>query len=442
MYYGKKDRLSVWVCPSFRSLRHPLKSLPFEQSAAEERGSERCSGEVDSVGSGPPLQERGEMLRASLLAEDLTVTSLQQVLPAIEKPSIRQGVVYVDQVRAVRWLEECRYERNRKLDQSFVDGLIDALKNAQWQVREIQFAVLPDGREQLIDGQHGLNAIKQCGIPAWCRVSWQDFPDQHAVDEAYARIDAGRPRGMRDALTALGVGTGQLEHLSDVGRLAAAVTLIQTRFLGFGGIPMQERGAMRLRNRDEKAKLCNEWMSEMREFVFLTDQPLRRLSGLFRLSGVTAVGLVTLRYDKDRAKEFWNAVAQTVLVAHNSPILRLRELTKSDKSSRGGPYVSRYTANAWNAWRKGNEVTARGFGNLNARGNIDIDGTPYTDMRNPDLKDLPSPEQWEKDPKRNALLARWNEKKRSGADETSIPAETVGSDPVGAGAGVREDHAA
>lgn len=342
---------------------------------------------------------------------------LEAVRPETEIPSIRQEVSYVTPARAARWLVECPYEGQRRVDPSFVLGLVDALKSNQWQVREIQFAHTRLGPDQLIDGRHGLTAISQSGIGAWCKISWQEFDSQDEIDHAYSRIDAGRPRGMGDALLALGVGKGRFERKGDVARLSAAVSLMQTRFLGFGAIPSMKRAEMRLRNRDVKAALCADWMPEMEEFVTITDKPLKRLSPLFRLSGLTAVALITLRYQKKKATDFWNEVAQTVTLSHDSPILALRDILKGDRTSRGGPYVARVTANAWDAWY--NNTARAKLGVKDTRSIISITGTPYAGTRIPDIGELPTPGEWENN-RRRYFRTKAGDKAPDGGEEKAV----------------------
>ena len=229
---------------------------------------------------------------------------------------------------------------NRPLVERRVATLVHAIQNGQWKLTHQGIAVTASG--QLLDGQHRLAAIARAGQAVPMLVAVLD-------EDVFDVIDTGRARGPRDALALAGVTHAQ--------RLPAAMRLVRHYRGPSAGTMMTGGSAPAMTNRDFLT------MAEQQgEFSQLAPTAERAAVSVGRRGLVTGVlaAMVVIQQDApavpDSRAEFWNRLADPVMLTENSPILALRRwLTVTvPTETRGRGQLTMYgTIRAWNAYVEG-----------------------------------------------------------------------------------------
>lgn len=229
-------------------------------------------------------------------------------------------------------------------------------------------------KKYLIDGQHRLWAIAESQVKLTLPVTIVPCANEEEVFRHYYTLDTGLNRTMLDMYPAVKDKMG-ITKQSDIISIASAVLLINDDFM-----PGQTQTRYEARSRDYRLKLLKEWGDEARMLVELyRDTPLVIRKPLMR-APVVAVALVTLRYEMERAKEFWGSMAQDDGISATDPrkvLLRsLLALQGSQGQRAQAGVVARMTAACWNYWMA-NQALIKMPGVKNPKLPIVMQGTPY-----------------------------------------------------------------
>ena len=205
--------------------------------------------------------------------------------------------------------EHNHYCGQRPLRQSHVDYLAGKMKEGLFLQTDIAYARLPDGRSALVDGQHGLNACRQSGIPINVSVCGYEVRDEAEVWSLYAECDAGLRRTQTDVVRAsrniMPPDLREIPHNS-VSLYGAAILMAP-----FSG------GATVFSSREIKSKrrvmaVC----SSTAEALFLHEY---QGVEIFNRIPVRMAMLATRRVDADRASLFWDGVARPERMSADDP---------------------------------------------------------------------------------------------------------------------------
>jgi len=280
---------------------------------------------------------------------------------------VSYGLLKITPATAGRWVEQFRYPPQRALRSSQVRKLIRAIQLGEFESTTVMFARLGD-RLYLVDGQHRLHAIRDSGQTVVLNVLCKLVDSEEDLAHLYASLDCPVTRTFMDGYAAFGLqaelGFTQRAH---VGMLSAAVVYIINGFRAGVGDDAGVRGV--------RLHLMREWAPEARDaFALLAGDPDARRNGS---AGILSVMLVTLRYQPDRATDFWRRVIHGVELTQSMPEFALRRWLHDHPA--GGPnrppLYSRAVAAAWNAHYEGRMLTKVYPGDTS--GPIVIKGTPY-----------------------------------------------------------------
>ncbi len=305
-------------------------------------------------------------------------------MTAVQQPAVlRTPVELVSSARAIsvtpdmafRWIsEDHRFDRQRPLRPRHVAELIQAMRGGTFATGTIMFAYCEAlNRTFLVDGQHRLTAIVESGISQRLYIAAETVPDYRALADLYSRLDRGAGRGMMDVIRAQSLGSefGLTDYV--VHRLSPALPLIMVDF------QMSRLTSGVTRMGDERVRMAREWSSEIGWYwdCLHPERPDTVVTKRMQASPVAAVGLITLRYQHDRAMEFWTAVAANDS-RKDTPERTLADFLRTFSGKDGGTvnYRARAVATAWNAFYEGREL--RMIKVIDPRAPIRIAGTPYT----------------------------------------------------------------
>jgi hypothetical protein len=301
---------------------------------------------------------------------------------------ISHTVQAIDAKQAALWLE-LKYKHQRAINPYTLQLLVNAMADGTFSpVNSIMFSVL-NGRSSLINGQHTLTAIVRSGKPQTMPVVFYEVEDGEEEAMLYFRIDRQRRRNFADSIRSTAICDELRITPTQAKETAGALRFAKGNF----GV---KRSYGMLVSDDEMLQWIKEWAWEIKA-IHACITPCGSYERRLVLSvPVYSVALITMRYQPDKAREFWRQVAQGDGLERGDPRKTLREWLMSLKgqTQRFGE-IPKYTMTrcciaAWNNWFIGKEMKM-----MSTRvklGPVKIAGTSYSGNQADDFLPLyPSP---------------------------------------------------
>jgi hypothetical protein len=270
------------------------------------------------------------------------------------------------------------YERQRRTRPQHVASLARELLRGTFKPGTIEINTLPEGDQYLIDGYHRLQAIIEAGVSSPMVIVNCAVGSMDEVDANYAVTDTGLIRTSVDRATAYNLPSRFALSPRWVTSLGYAVAAITGGF-EFDSNDLHTRDAVR--SDAVRIPLMETWLPEMHRFVeILAQNKGMWMGGKTRNASLVAIALVTLRYQPERAEQFWAAVAKNDGLGRTQPERILIDYLQSSSVKREGTRAyARAIAYCWNASYDGRPLTYALRHKKNVVNNpILIKGTPYT----------------------------------------------------------------
>lgn len=295
------------------------------------------------------------------------------------KKIIKDGIVKLTAVQMNLVVRFCIHPLQRKIRdpekvaaKQHISVLADMMRRDEWLPRrQIDFASL-NGDLWVVNGTHRACAQVESGKTIEWTVAIHPVQDDTELRRLFYKFDTNlRPRSERQILGAVGFSEkGELPHEVRKGLYQAALTISHDFDL-----QMRKQDVIHSRNVDRRLQLASAWIKEAALYAECIDGAEGSLKKKLRLSGVMAVALVTLRYQKIVATEFWTTVALNDGLRKNDP----RHALVTDlltRNYRGG--VAKQTvvvpALAWSAFFAGETRTQL---RVTDTSRVLISGTPW-----------------------------------------------------------------
>ncbi len=302
---------------------------------------------------------------------------------------ITHTVQEIDPKQAAVWLEK-KYKHQRPIRQQTIDNLARAMRDGTFSpVSIIMFSVL-NNQLHLINGQQTLSAIIRSGVPQTLPTVFYDVPDEDAEARLYFHIDRQRRRNFADS-----VRSTDLCQTSGLTPTAIRHTAGAIRFIkGNWGTKKQYSEVI---TDDELIEWIPLWAWEANA-IYNAISPCGKIDRDLVLRVSTfSVALVTMRYQPQKAREFWRQVAQGDGLTKDDPRKALRELiistrgqTKKQIQEVSLAAIARGSIAAWNAWYAGNPI--KSLRSKIKSGPVKILGTSYNGAQGDDFLPIyPSP---------------------------------------------------
>lgn len=253
-------------------------------------------------------------------------------------------------------LSDCRYQNQRPLNEDRALLLAGAMEHGTFRINtQLGFARL-GGRLLLVDGQHRLNAVDLSGRPVPFRIEIYDCASEGEVDALYCRFD--QPGGQRSQ-TQISRSLGLHDDDENGLRPATAALLLRATpmlILELRRIPPALR-PRQTRDLDFKKEVALQWKPQAIDYQACLDCGLSVRTGRFRSGGVFAVALVTLRYQREKAKLFWSRAIRNDALRTDDPAHALHSYFLSNKKKAAEFDLAEAASHAWNAFFKGRSLT-------------------------------------------------------------------------------------
>jgi hypothetical protein len=271
-------------------------------------------------------------------------------------------VVTPDMARALR--ETAHFDRQRKISKPNVMRLASEMVAGRFtDGTQIYICVLPDGTQKIVNGNHTLQAVVECGVPQLLTITRKAVANEDEAGRVYAVFDIQKTRSWGDSLRAVGK-DGDIPNAKFI---LAALGTIDARF----GTRIANSSASRLARIDK--------MDTYRDAAFMFAEAIhnapKNSSRLVKRSGVLAVALETMVHQPSLAFEFWRAVAQDNGLTADMPERALLNWLRNSRSS-GGALQRDHCAAAALAWNAVFRGESRSFIRPSAMASFFLLGTP------------------------------------------------------------------
>lgn len=279
-------------------------------------------------------------------------------------------VLTVTPTMARRWLDQSPFTGQRSVSEDHVTFLANEITQNRFRIDQLVLCHV-NGTAYLTNGQHRLRACLKTGRSIKANVLHLACESMDEVKEDYIIRDRNRGRTQRDCFAAVGMPDHLDLNSRQVETFAGCLRLL------LDGFAPQKGGDYRLRSPAVKIAFMEDWAEEAsawKEIATTAEVPLK---GTFWRSAVMAVGLATLRYQQERATDFWTACAANDGLVKGAPTRALVQFLLQT-SAQGKILVhtyARYAAAAWNAQYDGRQLMFVKV--VSEAAPILIKGTPY-----------------------------------------------------------------
>jgi hypothetical protein len=305
-------------------------------------------------------------------------------LALTEQHHVRLALVRLDRESAAYWLSDYHYPRQRPEYPSVVRLYADMMRRNEWDASTILLAtydgtpattgdtagdgvLLPQGTF-LINGRNRLSAVVDSGIAQTFLVEHHLCSRPIDVHRLYMHQDRGKPRSAADVYRAMG--------------LAEALDLSNHYLRLIGEAEHYLRSGFEVRrqvliNAEKRAEFIIDWVREGRDWIQCFQSSRSRFVPYFTASPVTAVALVCLRFQPQKAMEFFSAMCHDDALNQGTPEKSLHDwLLETRVREMAEHHYARYVAAGWNAYYEGRALSRIVVRDLSLP--IRIAGTPFT----------------------------------------------------------------
>lgn len=282
--------------------------------------------------------------------------SIRDVIVGMLKKAPDNRTITLSPNLAARLNDEARFPDQRKITPDRLYEAKQSILSGYWNPNHVIHVVrLSDGAFWVVNGQTRLTAIAECGKSIPVSIIVQPVEDEHEARAVYAQFDRGAStRTTQQLLSASAVAVEFNIPPQYANYLFSAVGIINNGLKVPSGSSTDER-AVESRNITNKLGWIGEWAKEAHLYMddvnacFPRGNPKKRRA-MYR-SGTLAVALMTYRYQRDRAHQFWQRVCDQENLRKYDP----RNTLSRDIESRDGRYGVGFqsiqqAALAWNAF--------------------------------------------------------------------------------------------
>ena len=284
--------------------------------------------------------------------------SVRDVIIGMINKSDDKRTVMMSPGIAKRILSDANFPQQRKITDDRLYDATRSIKDGTWNPHHVvHFVLLSDGAFWLVNGQTRMTAIVQCDIAQKIGIIIQRVKDEHEARMVYTQFD--KSAGVRtpgQILSAAGVSEehGLPRQLATY--LYSAVGIINNGMKVPSGSTSDGR-SVASRNTANKLQWIGEWTREAKLYHQEISECLPHIKRVMMRGGTLAVALVTYRYQLEKAREFWRAVAEGANLKKNDPRLTLSHDLSHRNNAVGIHNISvQQSALAWNAFYQGRDL--------------------------------------------------------------------------------------
>lgn len=276
------------------------------------------------------------------LALPATISTLPSARPSDGAGDIESHIQTVTPQYARYLRDSAHFERQRNISETNVERLAREMAAGRFTPgTQVYLAVLPDGTERVLNGNHTLEAVAESGVPQVLTITRKKVRDLDEAGAIYAVFDIQKIRSWRDSLRAVGAG----DDIPLASQVLSAIGVIEQKF-GFLSI----RDASRL-VRISKLEDYKAAASVIADAIYGGQSDAVKF---VKRAAIFAVALETARSQPSAASEFWGRVAHDNGLKKGNPEKALLSWLRNSSSTGSNEATRREhakaAASAWNAF--------------------------------------------------------------------------------------------
>lgn len=285
---------------------------------------------------------------------------------------VQEGFNALTAVQANQVLLHGTYDGQRRISPAHVEVLADIMKRGGWEPKDkIDFALL-DGDLILVNGYHRMSAQVASGKSILWTIVVHQCKTLNEVRALYYKFDTNtKIRGGAQILNGI-----NFAEQTGLARQTAKALYDAMPFIAAGfSTAKRDQDVLTSRVMDRRLAMAAEYVKAAQLYEDCLGRLQPKVGAKFRSGGVTAVALVTLRYQPVRAEEFWSGAASNDGLRKGDPRLALyNDLITRNLNVGVSVQPIFVPAYAWNAWFDGKDIKII---KVYARTRAFIAGTPF-----------------------------------------------------------------
>lgn len=273
--------------------------------------------------------------------------------------TFREGRVMFTPGLSQRTLAECPFSGQRPIMDGHVATLRLAMVKGHFTAgTQIHFARI-GRRLYLVNGHHRLHAHSQTEEPLEFQVLITECNTEDEVARLYYRHDTvSRVRGLQDIVRASGVAIDVGISDTNARRAMAAVKVIVGRF---SRAMSHQQEVKNLREPDEILSASSPWWPYAKVYFSVTEGASREVGLCLSRQHIIAAGLMTLKYQPEKAAPFWSGMAADDGLRKGDPRKSALHFMMSRGIGNGGCSLAwsgvAGLSLCWNAWFRGEKLS-------------------------------------------------------------------------------------
>lgn len=318
-----------------------------------------------------------------------TITEPETIIQQIEGlPIPKLGIGESHYVRLVitpdiarHLLSDCDFHGQRKTSEKRVKFYAQQMATGLWRSGDGLVKIGLIGKSEqpyLIAGKHRMSAVVEsdCSIPF--AVEFYRYATLADLEADYASTNAGLNLTRGQAMEAMGTGVSLRVTKRMADAAAAGLLLIAGNFTTRRPVGIHTL----LRNPVVMHDALTAWATPIYAYEKAIDWASSRERQLWYRGPVVAMGMVTFRFQPEKAEEFWRTVCTNDGLRKGTPEHQLYTYlahTKLDGKDRGDHLLdfNKKIAQCWSAFYEGRELHILQGHKSNAGTSVIIKGTPW-----------------------------------------------------------------
>jgi len=236
--------------------------------------------------------------------------------------------------------ETMHFERQRKIARQNVQRLAAEMVADRFiPGLQIYIGVLPTGEKLILNGNHTLEAIRECGRAQVVTITHRGVRDLDEAGAIYAVFDIQKARTWLDSIKAHRLGEG----LKQPNKILPGLGIIQDGFVSTSG---------KLISRPERFQMIEPYRDAIDMYWSAIAHAPAQSTVLIQRAGIVCVALATLKYQPSLASEFWAQIARDNGLTEGMPERALLQWLRNTRDTAGHMARVLHTkaaALAWNA---------------------------------------------------------------------------------------------